>query len=789
MPSLLPGYQYDIFISYRQNDNADGWVSKFIEALEKEIRVNFKQEVSIYFDENPHDGLSDTHDVDQSLKDKIKCLVFIPVISRTYCDPESFAWAYEFSPFLDFAKSDEYGLDVNVGNGNVSKRVLPIRIHDLDSNDIALYENAVDGKLRSVDFVYHASGVNRPLLSEDDARGEAEVLYRDQVNKVANAIRDLINGMIDGVGDMGRGVEQPVINEPVRANEVYEGRKRNPILVALLIVFLGVVLFLIYKIITNPGSDLEASASSIAVIPFHNSTGNDELDHYGVGLASEVRTNLALNKQFDFISSMQATLAFKNSTESPQSIGNDLGVTHILTGIYSGSVEDLQVIVELVETQTGSIIWSEPIETDYNHLRDVQTAIAEAVMEKFDSENLDTDQGTLNMEAFAEVVRGRDISISSNDPKIGLIAAEHFKNAIRLDSSYLTAWSELIGEYSYHYFNAFLDTAITIEDIVPLVKYIEENFEDNWEKSEALGIYAYWVERDYQKGLEHFNKVLAENPEARSATGLKGAISRRMMNYPDALESWTKVIKMGSGAVTWRELGLVLGNIGDFEGAEQAQLNAYKENPDIYQAYYAIKAKQSKLEEIPEELKRKLGLYYDIDLLLQRREFETAMNVLNESGADSAGTTTHSYYKSILFQLLEQYDSAVHYAKIISEFDHLTTRNRLRWPMEIKAILGHDRMIDVIIDGGFTEKQVEQDKFFQIIGWKGEVYKYCARGEYEQATEVLKKINADYPAWGDYLWLDNPKFDKIKREYQPFQEAIDSLKIPVIPTKVDPGNL
>jgi hypothetical protein len=36
MPSLLPGFEYDIFISYRQNDNKyDGWVTEFVNNLNK----------------------------------------------------------------------------------------------------------------------------------------------------------------------------------------------------------------------------------------------------------------------------------------------------------------------------------------------------------------------------------------------------------------------------------------------------------------------------------------------------------------------------------------------------------------------------------------------------------------------------------------------------------------------------------------------------------------------------------------------------------------------------------
>ena len=94
MASIFTGYGNDIFISYRQKDNrSEQWVTKFVQALREELDSTFKEEVSIYFDSNPHDGLLETHDVDGSLKEKIKCLIFIPIVSRTYCDtPMVMAW-------------------------------------------------------------------------------------------------------------------------------------------------------------------------------------------------------------------------------------------------------------------------------------------------------------------------------------------------------------------------------------------------------------------------------------------------------------------------------------------------------------------------------------------------------------------------------------------------------------------------------------------------------------------------------------------------------------------------
>jgi tetratricopeptide (TPR) repeat protein len=198
MSSIIEGYTYDIFISYRQKDNRyDGWVTEFVEKLKKELEATFKEEISLYFDTDPHDGLLETHDVDATLRDKLKCLIFIPVISRTYCDPASFAWKNEFMAFIEQAGGDAFGLKIILKNGNVTSRVLPVRIHDLEEEDLKLCESVLCGILRPVDFIYKSPGVNRPLRSGEDHPQDNlnRTYYRDQINKVANAAEEIISSL------------------------------------------------------------------------------------------------------------------------------------------------------------------------------------------------------------------------------------------------------------------------------------------------------------------------------------------------------------------------------------------------------------------------------------------------------------------------------------------------------------------------------------------------------------------------------------------------------------------
>jgi len=198
MSSIISGYNYDIFISYRQKDNkGDMWVSEFVEALKTELESTFKEDINVYFDINPHDGLLETHDVDKSLKNKLKCLVFIPIISRTYCDPKSFAWEHEFKAFVEQASKDKYKLQVKLINGNVTCRVVPVRIHDLDDKDIKLYESITGSYMRGIEFIYKEPGVNRPLRAneENPHNNLNRTIYRNQVNKIALAVRELIDSM------------------------------------------------------------------------------------------------------------------------------------------------------------------------------------------------------------------------------------------------------------------------------------------------------------------------------------------------------------------------------------------------------------------------------------------------------------------------------------------------------------------------------------------------------------------------------------------------------------------
>jgi hypothetical protein len=328
MPSLIPGYEYDIFISYRQKDNKyDGWVTEFVDHLKRELESTFKEEISVYFDINPHDGLLETHDVDESLKDKLKCLVFIPIISRTYCDPKSFAWEHEFKAFVEQASQDQFGLKVKLPNGNVASRVLPVRIYDLDANDIKLCESILGSVLRSVDFIYKSAGVNRPLNPSDNPEKNLNrTYYRDQINKVANSIKEIIPAIGQHIPQ-----KEEVLQEVFKPISVPKKNNKLKIIISAIAVLALIVLgYFLIPILSKPKEQLE---KSIAVLPFRNDSPNDSTTYFLNGVMEEILNNLQKISDFSRVLSRTSTEQYRGSTKtSLPKIAKELNVNYIVEG-------------------------------------------------------------------------------------------------------------------------------------------------------------------------------------------------------------------------------------------------------------------------------------------------------------------------------------------------------------------------------------------------------------------------------------------------------------------------
>ena len=454
MPSILPNFEYDIFISYRHNDNRSGWVTEFVKALQEELAATIKEPISVYFDSNPHDGLLETHNVDKSLEGKLKCLIFIPILSQTYCDSKSFAWQHEFCAFNKLANEDSLGRDIKLSSGNVASRILPIKIHDLDAVDKATIENEIGSMLRAIEFIYREPGVNRPLKSTDNKTdNQNKTDYRNQVNKVANAIKEIITSL----RNPGEQKVRPTIHEHPLAEKSQIRKLPIAIIAALLISSMAI--YVTYPKLFPPAQQVEPD-KSIAILPFVDLSESKDQDWFSDGLTGEILNSLAHINGLNVIS-RTSSFAFKNKNLRIQTIADSLGVNYIVEGTVQRSDTRLRISVRLVRAKDGFHIWSSTYDRNSKDIFILQQEIASQIAESLDI-SLDPNAvehmhraGTDNPEAFVAFLKGQGIFNEGHVKRGEMLpylkrANLNFDEAIRLDPDFINPYLYK-GDFYLHY--------------------------------------------------------------------------------------------------------------------------------------------------------------------------------------------------------------------------------------------------------------------------------------------------------------------------------------------------
>ena len=520
MPSIIEGYSYDIFISYRQKDNKhDGWVTEFVENLKGELESTFKEEISVYFDINPHDGLLETHSVDKSLEGKLKCLIFIPIISQTYCDPKSFAWQHEFCAFNKMAKEDKFGRDIRLASGNVASRILPIKIHDLDPEDKVLLENELEGVLRCIEFIYKETGVNRPLASNDDPKENLNrTHYRNQVNKVANAVKEIITAIKKHIQQ-----QSGILKEEVR---VKPEKKKNPkpkiiILSFLLLALIVMGYIFIPKLIKSSGT----IEKSIAVLPFKNDSPNDSTTYFIDGVMEEILTDLQTIKDIRVISRTSVE-QFRGSTKpTTPEIAKKLGVNYIVEGSGQKYGNKFRLRVQLIRAAKENHLWAKSYEQEIKDAKDIfsiQSQIAQTIAEELEvvitpkEKKLIEKVPTINLEAYKAFLKGQFYLRKFTKNNLDT-ALQYFELAKEIDPEYALAYSGISNVWQFRVNASFASPSVAIpREMAALTKAFELD-STRAEVYHSLAFYKTYIMWDLKGGESSIRKAIALNPNYADA--------------------------------------------------------------------------------------------------------------------------------------------------------------------------------------------------------------------------------------------------------------------------------
>ncbi|MGH9709429.1 MAG: winged helix-turn-helix domain-containing protein, partial [Candidatus Acidiferrales bacterium] len=158
--------------------------------------------------------------------------------------------------------------------------------------------------------------------------------------------------------------------------------------------------------------DAPAAVSSIAVLPFQNSSGQPETEYMSDGLSEAVIRRVS---QIPGVRVMawSTVLRYKGRELDPQATGRDLRVQSVLVGRVVPGENSVSMSTELVDVETGWRLWGEQYSRTHGEIQALPEEIARQIAvrvqprAKAEERKRWAKQYTRNSDAYSDYLKGR----------------------------------------------------------------------------------------------------------------------------------------------------------------------------------------------------------------------------------------------------------------------------------------------------------------------------------------------------------------------------------------------
>ncbi len=187
---------------------------------------------------------------------------------------------------------------------------------------------------------------------------------------------------------------------------------------------------------------------SIAVLPFANLSPDPGQDYFSDGLSEELLTQLAHTPGLRVIG-RTSSFAFKGKSEDLRTIGQLLGVDHILEGSVRREGHRVRVTAQLIDPADGRHLWSETYERDLGDVFVIQDEVARTVASALRisiAARIVARGGTRSFAAYDAFLAGREAALQGRTQNL-LAGIAAFERAVAIDEGFAAAWWRLAGAY------------------------------------------------------------------------------------------------------------------------------------------------------------------------------------------------------------------------------------------------------------------------------------------------------------------------------------------------------
>jgi TolB-like protein/class 3 adenylate cyclase len=118
---------------------------------------------------------------------------------------------------------------------------------------------------------------------------------------------------------------------------------------------------------------------SIAVLPFHNMSGDPEQDYFADGMVEDIITGLSRSKSL-FVIARQSTFTYKGKAVDIKQVGRELGVRYTLEGSVRKAGNRVRITGQLIDAATGVHLWADRFDSLLEDIFDLQDRVTSSVI-------------------------------------------------------------------------------------------------------------------------------------------------------------------------------------------------------------------------------------------------------------------------------------------------------------------------------------------------------------------------------------------------------------------------
>ena len=283
--------------------------------------------------------------------------------------------------------------------------------------------------------------------------------------------------------------------------------------------------------------------TSIAVLPFRNTSGDPDAQSFTDGVHDDLLTQLSKIRSLKVISRTSVE-EYRETTKSIPEIGRELGVDNILEGGVQSAGGAFRINAQLIDAASEGHLWVEQYEGELSvaNIFQVQSEIADEITEALRAQLTDSERAAIartpteDFDAYQDYLQARTYFLESYLESNFRSADAILSRVLERDPEFAEAWAlkGAVGSMLYHFYFDRSDSLVTASR-----EWIERSLELEPRLPEghaALGHWYYRTQLDYPQALRELEIALDARPSDAGFETTIASVYRRAGDMEKALE-------------------------------------------------------------------------------------------------------------------------------------------------------------------------------------------------------------------------------------------------------------